>query len=229
MRVLGEFPKGDDDTVISMELTDGAINRDVLPTQYSPIVWGVDVARFGADASALCKRKGNAITEPIRLWRGLDTMQLTGAIKSEYDKSMEKPQEIFVDAIGLGAGVADRLRELGLPAYAINVSESPAMGDTYLNLRAELWYKAKGWLEGRDVRLPRDDRLKGELTTLRYTYTSSGKVKIESKADLKKRGVASPDAADAFVLTFASDAGTAIGGRSGRRMGKLKRDLAGIV
>ena len=229
VRVLGEFPKGDDDTVISMELTDGAINRDVLPTQYSPIVWGVDVARFGADASALCKRKGNAITEPIRLWRGLDTMQLTGAIKSEYDKSMEKPQEIFVDAIGLGACVADRLRELGLPAYAINVSESPAMGDTYLNLRAELWYKAKGWLEGRDVRLPRDDRLKGELTTLRYTYTSSGKVKIESKADLKKRGVASPDAADAFVLTFASDAGTAIGGRSGRRMGKLKRDLAGIV
>ena len=229
VRVLGEFPKGDDDTVISMDLTENAINRDVMPTQYSPTAWGVDVARFGSDASALCKRKGNAVTEPIRLWRGLDTMQLTGAIKAEYDTASEKPEEIFVDAIGLGAGVADRLRELGLPAYAINVSESPAMGDTYLNLRAELWYKAKGWLEGRDVRLPKDDRLKAELTTLRYTYTSSGKVKIESKADLKKRGVASPDAADAFVLTFASDAGTAIGGRSGRRMGKLKRDLAGIV
>ena len=229
VRVLGEFPRGDDDTVISMELTENAINRDVMPTQYSPAAWGVDVARFGADASALCKRKGNAVTEPIRLWRGLDTMQLTGAIKAEYDTATEKPEEIFVDAIGLGAGVADRLRELGLPAYAINVSESPAMGDTYLNLRAELWYKAKGWLEGRDVRLPKDDRLKAELTTLRYTYTSSGKVKIESKADLKKRGVASPDAADAFVLTFASDAGTAIGGRSGRRSGKIKRDLAGIV
>ena len=229
IRVLGEFPRGDDDTVISMDLTDGAINRDVMPTQYSPAAWGVDVARFGSDASALCKRKGNAVTEPIRLWRGLDTMQLTGAIKAEYDTATEKPEEIFVDAIGLGAGVADRLRELGLPAYAINVSESPAMGDTYLNLRAELWYKAKGWLEGRDVRLPKDDRLKAELTTLRYTYTSSGKVKIESKADLKKRGVASPDAADAFVLTFASDAGTAIGGRSRRRSGKLKRDLAGIV
>jgi|TARA_Y100001968_G_scaffold332777_1_gene392212 phage terminase large subunit len=229
VRVLGDFPKGDDDTVISMELTDGAINRDVIPTQYSSIVWGVDVARFGTDASALCRRKGNAVTEPVRLWRGLDTMQLTGAIKAEYDTATEKPEEIFVDAIGLGAGVADRLRELGLPAYAINVSESPAMGDTYLNLRAELWYKAKAWLEGRDVRLPRDDRLKSELTTLRYNYTSSGKVKIESKADLKKRGVASPDAADAFVLTFASDAGTAMGGRSRRRHGKLKRDLAGIV
>ena len=103
------------------------------------------------------------------------------------------------------------------------------MGQHYLNLRAELWYKAKNWLEGRDVKLPNDDRLKSELVTVRYTYTSSGRVKIESKAELKKRGVASPDSADAFVLTFASDAGTAIGGRSSRRMGKIRRAIAGIV
>lgn len=229
VRVLGEFPKGDDDTVIPQELVSDAISRDIEPTQFGPTIWGVDVARFGADASALCKRKGNAITEPIRLWRNLDTMQLTGAIKAEYDSCLEKPTEIFVDAIGLGAGVADRLRELNLPAYAINVSESPAMGHHYLNLRAELWYKAKSWLEGRNVRLPRDETLKTELTTLRYTYTSSGRVKIESKADLKRRGVASPDSADAFVLTFASEAGTAMGGRSGRSMGKIRRNLVGVV
>ena len=229
VRVLGEFPKGDDDTVIPNELVVEAISRDIEPSSFGTSVWGVDVARFGADASALCKRKGNAVTEPIRLWRNLDTMQLTGAIKAEYDSSSEKPVEIFVDAIGLGAGVADRLRELGLPAYAINVSESPAMGNHYLNLRAELWYKAKGWLEGRDVRLPSDSRLKSELTTVRYNFTSGGRVKIESKADLKRRGVASPDAADAFVLTFASDAGTAMGRLSGRHMGSIKRNLAGIV
>ncbi len=229
VRVLGEFPKGDDDTVIPHELIAEAISRDIQPSSFGPTVWGVDVARFGADASALCKRKGNAVTEPIRLWRNLDTMQLTGAIKAEYDIASEKPVEIFVDAIGLGAGVADRLRELGLPAYAINVSESPAMGNHYLNLRAELWYKAKGWLEGRDVRLPSDSRLKSELTTVRYNFTSGGRVKIESKADLKRRGVASPDAADAFVLTFASDAGTAMGRRSGKHMGSIKRNLAGIV
>ena len=132
VRVLGEFPRGDDDTVIPQELVADAISRDIEPTQFGPTIWGVDVARFGADASALCKRKGNAITEPIRLWRNLDTMQLTGAIKAEYDSTLEKPTEIFVDAIGLGAGVADRLRELELPAYAINVSESPAMGHHYL-------------------------------------------------------------------------------------------------
>ena len=228
VRVLGKFPRGDDDTVIPQELIVAAISRDVEPTKFGPTVWGVDVARFGADSSALCKRKGNAITEPIRLWRNLDTMQLTGAIKAEYDSAMEKPAEIFVDAIGLGAGVADRLRELELPSYAINVSESPAMGNHYLNLRAELWYKAKNWLEGRDVRLPGDDRLKAELATVRYNFTSSGRIKIESKADLKKRGIASPDSADAFVLTFASDAGTVMG-RSGRHMGKIKRSLVGIV
>ena len=229
VRVLGEFPRGDDDTVIPQELVSGAVSRDVKPTDFGPTVWGVDVARFGSDASALCKRKGNAVTEPVKLWRNLDTMQLTGAIKAEYDRTDEKPLEIYVDAIGLGAGVADRLRELKLPAYAINVGESPAMGTSYLNLRSELWHKAKSWLEGRDVRLPRDETLKSELTTVRYNYTSSGRVKIESKAELKKRGVASPDSADAFVLTFASDAGTAMGGRSGRGFGKIKRRLVGIV
>ena len=229
VRVLGKFPRGDDDTVIPQELIVAAISRDVEPTKFGPTVWGVDVARFGADSSALCKRKGNAITEPVRLWRNLDTMQLTGAIKAEYDASLEKPTEIFVDAIGLGAGVADRLRELELPAYAINVSESPAMGHHYLNLRAELWYKAKSWLEGRDVRLPKDELLKTELTTVRYAYTSTGRVKIEAKADLKRRGVASPDSADAFVLTFSSDAGTAMGGRGSGYMSKIKRNLVGVV
>ena len=228
VRVLGEWPRGDDDTVISAELVDSAINRDVEPTKYGPTVWGVDVARFGSDSSALCKLKGNAITEVPRLWRNLDTMQLSGAILAEYESAPEKPTEVYVDAIGIGAGVADRLRELGLPAYAINVSESPAMGRHYLNLRAELWYKARTWLEGRDVRIPRDERLRQELTTVRFTYTSSGRVKIESKADLKKRGVASPDAADAMMLCFASQAGIA-SGRSPGRLGKIKRAIAGIV
>ena len=229
VRVLGEFPRGDDDTVIPQELVTEAVSRDVQPTQFGSVIWGVDVARFGSDCSALCKRKGNAITEPIRLWRNLDTMQLTGAIKAEYDSTDEKPVEIFVDSIGLGAGVVDRLRELGLPAYGINVAESPSMGTQYLNLRSELWYKAKNWLEGRDVRIPRDPGLRSELVTVRYSYSSNGRVKIESKRDLKKRGVASPDSADAFVLTFASDAGAAMGVRSGRRTGKVKRNLAGVV
>lgn len=216
IRVLGEFPKSDDDTVIAMDLLESALHRDVATNPKAPVVWGVDVARFGSDSSALCKRKGNMVTEQIRRWRNLDLMQLTGAIKAEYDGTAmeERPIEILVDVIGLGAGVSDRLLELGLPARGINVSESPAMGETYRNLRAELWYKAKQWLEKRDCRLPKDEQLIAELATVRYKFMSSGKIQIESKDEIRKRGLASPDLADAFVLTFASDAGIALYGTS---------------
>ena len=210
IRVLGEFPRSDDDTVIPMELLDLAVQRDVAPSKFAPLVWGLDVARFGSDSSALCKRAGNAVTEPVRVWRNLDLMQLTGAVVAEWEalEPNERPVEILVDSIGLGAGVVDRLRELNLPARGINVSESPALGTTYRNLRAELWHKAKAWLEKRDCRLPKDDRLISELATVRYSFTSNGKIQIESKDDIRKRGLHSPDLADAFVLTFASDAAT---------------------
>jgi hypothetical protein len=216
IRVLGEFPRSDDDTVIPMELLELAIQRDVAPSKFSPLLWGLDVARFGSDSSALCKRQGNAVTEPIRVWRNLDLMQLTGAVVAEWEalEPKDRPQEILVDSIGLGAGVVDRLRELNLPARGVNVSESPALGLTYRNLRAELWHKAKAWLEKRDCRLPKDEKLISELATVRYSFTSNGKIQIESKDDIRKRGLSSPDLADAFVLTFASDAATVSYGQS---------------
>lgn len=208
IRVLGEFPTADDDTVISLELVEAAMRRDVQAYENAPTLWGVDVARFGDDKSALAKRKSNELLEPIRKWTRLDTMQLTGAIKAEWDamRPSERPAEILVDAIGIGAGVADRLRELGLPARAINVSESPGMQDVYLNLRAELWFKMRDWLAGRQCRMPEDENLTSELVTPRYKFTSSGKIQIESKEDMKKRGLPSPDGAEAFMLTFAADA-----------------------
>lgn len=230
IRVLGEFPRSDDDTVIPMELLELAVQRDVKPSQFAPTVWGLDVARFGSDSSALCKRAGNAVTEPVRVWRNLDLMQLTGAVVAEWEAltPSERPGEILVDSIGLGAGVVDRLRELGLPARGINVAESPALGLTYRNLRAELWHKARAWLEKRDCRLPKDERLISELATVRYSFTSNGKIQIESKDEIRKRGLASPDLADAFVLTFASDAATASYGvsYSSKWAKPLRRGLA---
>jgi hypothetical protein len=234
IRVLGEFPKADDDTVVPMELLETATMRDVIALETAPVIWGLDVARFGSDCSALCKRKNNVVLEPVRVWRNLDLMQLTGAVKAEYDALQfnDKPQEILIDSIGLGAGVVDRLRELDLPARGINVSESPALGETYRNLRAELWYKAKAWLERRDCKLPKDDRLMSELATVRYKFTSNGKIQIESKDDIRKRGLKSPDVADAFVLTFASDAATTSYGFSmtgGNWKKPIKRRIPGIV
>jgi len=208
IRVLGEFPRSDDDTMIPMELIDGARQRDVTHNKYAPVVWGLDVARFGSDSSALCKRQANAVIEKIRVWKNLDLMQLTGAVVAEYEALEEgnRPSEILVDSIGLGAGVVDRLMELGLPARGINVSESPSFGTQYRNLRAELWAKAKAWLERRDCFLPADERLISELATVRYKFASNGKLQIESKDDIRRRGLPSPDVADAFVLTFAGDA-----------------------
>lgn len=232
IRVLGEFPKTDDDTLIGFDLVDSAFHRDVSASEDAPIVWGLDVARFGTDATALAKRKGNAVNE-IRKWKNLDLMQTTGAVVAEYEavKLEDRPIEILVDSIGLGAGVVDRLRELGLPARGINVAESPAMGTIYVNLRAELWGKMKAWLEKRDCKLPNDDSLLAELVAPRYTFNSSGKMKLESKDEMRKRGIGSPDMADALALTFASDAGIALYGKAytSKWNKPLKRNLKAVV
>lgn len=205
IRVLGEFPRSDDDTIIPMELLELAKHRDVDASPYAKVIWGLDVARFGGDRSALAKRQGNSLIEPIKTWKNLDLMQLTGAVVAEWEALMpsQRPHEILVDSIGLGAGVVDRLRELGLPVRGINVSESPAMGTTYKNLRAELWYKCKAWFEARDCRIPADESLVAELATVRYFFTSNGKIQIESKDDIRKRGMKSPDCfvAGTMVLT----------------------------
>jgi hypothetical protein len=191
-----------------MELLELAKHRDVATSPHAKLIWGLDVARFGSDRSALCKRKGNSIIEPVKTWKNLDLMQLTGAVVAEWEAlpQSERPHEILVDSIGLGAGVVDRLRELGLPVRGINVSESPAMGTTYRNLKAELWYKMKAWFEARDCRIPNDEDLVAELATVRYFFTSNGKIQIEGKEDLRKRLMKSSDKADAVALTFASDA-----------------------
>jgi len=229
IRVLGEFPKSDDDTIIPMDLLESAKYRDTQAYVDSPIIWGLDVARFGSDSSVLCKRQSNVVVDLTR-WRNLDLMQLCGAVVANFEACdhKQKPREILVDSIGLGAGVVDRLNELGLPVRGINVSESPSMGQTYLNLRAELWYKTKAWLEKRDCKIPNNEDLVAELATVRYTFTSSGKIKVESKDDIRRRGLKSPDMADALVLTFASDATTIqSGGMSWKQ--PIKRLIRGIV
>jgi hypothetical protein len=230
IRVLGEFPRSDDDTIIPMELLESAKHRDTRAYEDAPIVWGLDVARFGSDSSVLCKRQSNVV-HTLERWRNLDLMQLTGAVVAQYEACDHKnrPAEILVDSIGLGAGVVDRLRELKLPCRGINVSESPAMGGTYLNLRAELWHKAKAWLEKRDCKIPNNEDLIGELATVRYTFTSNGKIKIESKDDIRRRGLKSPDMADAFVLTFASDAATISWGSNNSWGKPIKRLIRGLV
>jgi hypothetical protein len=204
VRVLGQFPSGSDDVFIPGELVDSAMNRDMALDVGAPIIWGLDPARFGADASVLIKRQGSCVTEPPRRWRNIDLMVLAGAIKHEYDLAHSaRPMLIVVDSIGIGAGVVDRLQEQALPVLGVNVAESPTNATNYMRLRDELWGRMREWLATRTVRLPRDDLLRGDLVAPKYTFSSTGKLTIESKESMRRRGLPSCDSADALMLTLA--------------------------
>jgi phage terminase large subunit len=219
VRVLGEFV-GAADGVIALELCESAKVRDVAVIATAPVVWGVDVARFGDDSSCLAKRKGNHMLDHCREWWGKDTMQTAGLIKAEWDMTPTelRPVAINVDVIGIGAGVVDRLKELNLPVYGINVAEAEAVNSAsprnekgepvrqYNRLRDELWFKSREWLEAKDCKLLDDEDTIAELCVPTYSILSNGLIKVEGKDEMKKRGVKSPNRADAWNLTFADTA-----------------------
>ena len=113
-----------------------------------PVVWGLDVARYGDDRSVLVKRQGRKVLPGIKVWRKLDLMQLAAKVVEEFkaERHDMRPAEVLVDVIGLGAGVVDRLRQLHSEGMfpplvrGINVSEASSMSDRFLRLRDELWW-----------------------------------------------------------------------------------------
>ena len=226
VRVLGEFALRDDDTLIPAELVDAAMVRDIVLDPKAPLIYGIDVARFGDDRSALCKRRGNVVIE-FKTWKGLDLMQLTGAIV--HEANIDKPDELCIDSIGLGSGVADRLRELGFTTRDVNVSEASAMNPKAAKLRDDLWIQVKNWLNDRSCKLPKMDDLRQELVAPTYTFTSNDKIKVEGKAEMKRRGMRSPDLADALCLTFASLASRVGKGSLWVKGKPLRRAIKGVV
>ena len=217
----------EDDVLIAAELVDSAMDRDIALNRGEDIIFGVDVARFGDDRTVICKRQGQIVTE-IKTWANTDLMETVGRIVHEAET--DNPAEICVDSIGLGSGVADRLRELGFNVRDVNVSESAAMNPQAARLRDDLWLTVRDWLNQRTCKLPKLDDLRAELCSPTYTFTSTGKIKVEGKSELKRRGLRSPDIADALCLTFASNAAM-VGGRASKWVaGKsLKRGITGIV
>jgi len=226
VRVLGEFPLAEDDTLISLHSVEQASKRKVEQPEGTPVVWGLDVARYGDDSSVLCIRQGRHLIE-LHSWKKLSLMELSGRVLDLLNSADEPPEEILVDSIGLGAGVLDRLRELDISARGVNVSESPAMADRYANLRAELWDLTKQWFN-EEVQIPNDDSLIADLTAPRYSFNSSGKMIVESKAETKKRLGRSTDFADSLVLTFASTAAGASGQYRRKKRGR-RRNVGGVV
>jgi len=206
VRVLGEFDSTEDN-LIPIAIIESAVDRDVQYPSAQRIA-GLDVARFGDDSTALVVRQGGEIIY-MDQWQGLDLMQTTGKIVELYNKDKGLPlfNRVHVDSIGLGSGVVDRLVELGVPTMGVNVSESTSSSDRFVRLRDELWWKARDFFFEKQCRIDGKQKMLndfiGEATSVRFSYTSSGKIKIESKADMKKRINASPNLADAFCLTLA--------------------------
>jgi len=226
VRVLGEFPLAEDDTLISLHAVEQASKREVIQSEDTPIIYGLDVARYGDDSSVLCERKGRHLVS-LHSWKKLSLMELVGRVQDILNNTEEPFGDLCCDSIGLGSGVIDRMLELDIPVRGVNVSESPALTDRYANLRAELWDKTKDWFT-QEVQIPNDDSLIADLTAPRYSFNSSGKMIVESKAETKKRLGRSTDFADSLVLTFASTAAGASGQYRRKKRGR-RRNVGGVV
>jgi hypothetical protein len=129
-------------------------------------------------------------------------MELTGIVNKIICD--EKPFRVFVDVGGLGAGVVDRLKELGHKdiIVAVNAGSSPLDAKKYNNKRSEMWGEMKQWLMQEPCQIPDDDSLHADLCGIRYKIDSNSRLVMEQKSEMKKRGIRSPDEADALALTF---------------------------
>lgn len=167
----------------------------------SPLIIGLDPAISDHDRLSIIRRKGR-LAYKLESHFNLNTMECVGLIRRIIDK--ERPAKVCIDCIGIGAGIVDRLHEIGYDMVeGVNVARSANDKDKFKNLRAELWHDMREWMaQESPVQIPDDDELHGDLTSLGYKFDSSGRLQIESKDDLRKRGMKSPDGADSLALTF---------------------------
>jgi len=196
---LGEYQSQADKQFISWDLVKQAQERQ-FKRGAKPILFGLDVARFGDDRSVLAIREGDVLTDLMK-WEKIDTQQLAGFV-TEVANS-RKPDAIFVDGVGVGGGVVDRLRALNLRVIEVNGGARAGHDARYANKRAEMWGRMKEWLGTRGVLAEWDIDIAAELTGPMYSFDASNRVLLEKKDDMKKRGLRSPDLADALSMTFA--------------------------
>jgi hypothetical protein len=199
VRVKGEFPRASTTQFIPSHHVERAMVNRAVDDEGGAKLLGVDVARFGDDQSIILKRVGGKVF-PLTKFRGIDTMQLAGHVAQAIEDW--DPDAVFVDGTGMGAGVVDRLRSLNYKIIEVINKENADDPLKYANKRAETWGRMRDWLKG-DVELPDDSGLRDGLIGLEYGFSAKMAIQLEKKEDLKKRGLASPDEADALALTFA--------------------------
>jgi hypothetical protein len=198
VEVYGQFPSAGDDQFIGANTVDEAMKRVKYQDLSAPIVIGVDPARFGADATVIAIRQGRDIVKIIR-HRGDDTMTVVGYVIEAIEEF--KPTLVVIDEGGLGAGIVDRLKEQRYKIKGVNFGNKSKNPIMYGNMRAQMWGDMREWLKTASI--PNDRFLKTDLISPMMKPDSRGTIFLESKKDMKSRGLASPDAADAICVTFA--------------------------
>lgn len=178
------------------------IARKTKVEAYGPLLIGVDPARYGDDRTSIIRRQGRVAFKKESYVKK-DTMEVAGIVHRLIMD--EHPHKVFIDVGGLGAGVYDRLKELGHIniIVAVNGGESAINQERYVNKRAEMWGVMKEWMLDRPSSIPDDDTLHADLCGVKYKFDSKTRLLLEKKEDMKKRGLRSPDDADALALTFA--------------------------
>jgi phage terminase large subunit len=200
-KIAGRFPEAGTDTLIPLSWVMAAQERELDPGE--PVELVVDVARYGGDESVIGVRRG-AVVRVVDSARKIDTMELVGRIVVQARKLPDRTP-IKVDVVGIGAGVCDRLRELGHNVTEINAGSSPRDSERYINARAEWSWGLRERFDPTNGMVdidPADDDLACQLSTLRYKIDSKGRIFIEAKEDMKKRGLPSPDRADMLAYAF---------------------------
>lgn len=206
VRVKGQFPSASSRQFIPTELAEKASWSEIAHNTATAAIIGVDVARFGDDDTVIYVRIGKGFL-PIKRYHGLDTVQVAAMVKRRYRdvKSIGFPRDrifINVDEGGVGGGPKDILRDDGYPVRGVQFGAAADEPEIYDRKRDEMWGRMKEWLVDGGT-IPRDQGLIDDLTSPEFDIKPGGQIKLESKKDMKKRGLASPDAADALCLTFA--------------------------
>jgi len=200
IRVRGEFPTSASNQFIASDSVDACMVYKAVNYLNFPYIIGVDVARFGDDMSVIAIRQGRKLN-PLLKFRNLDTVQLShkiAEISSGYPNAT-----IFIDGVGVGAGVVDYCKAIGLRVIEVNAGCTADDAARYANKRAEMWDKMRQWMKD-GAELPNDPELKQDCIGIEYGYTMKGQIQLEKKEDMKRRGLGSPDCADALSLTFAA-------------------------
>lgn len=206
VRVKGAFPRAGSLQFIPSDIVEAAASREVVAHRFEPLIIGVDVARFGDDSSYIVFRKGRDARgiPPIRL-QGADTMEVASRVAALVEHY--RADAVMVDGGGVGGGVIDRLRQLRVGVLEVQFGAKsdmvhPEEPDVkYHNKRAEIWGAMKYWLKVGGI--PDEQEYKSQLIGPEYGYSKQEAIQLERKIDMKKRGLQSPDWADALACTFA--------------------------